>query len=228
MWVRVKRLWRRYLKSRCIARHLHSTVKHHNCCNLICTVLFYRARSSSPAIVFFDEIDGLVTSRAPEGGGGVDVSDRVLSQLLQEMDGLQGDEQKAVVIVAATNRPDSIDTALLRPGRFDRLLYVPPPDATTRKAIFAVHARKMPLASDVDLTALAAATVGYTGADISAICQQAGYLALEEDADVQELRNEHFIKAARAMPPSAAAIDQGTKESYERFLRQCTASMAAG
>ncbi|CAK9088575.1 ATPase family protein 2 homolog (Spermatogenesis-associated factor protein) (Spermatogenesis-associated protein 5) [Durusdinium trenchii] len=117
--------------------------------------VFHRARLAEPTVVFFDEIDALAGARGSEanqGAGGV--ADRVLSQLLTEMDGI--DARKRVVVVAATNRPDIVDAALLRPGRLDRLVYVPPPDVAARCEILGIHTRKMPLHSDVDLTAVAA------------------------------------------------------------------------
>ena len=138
--------------------------------------VFRKARQAAPCIVFFDEIDAI----APTRGHGSDshVTERVISQLLTEMDGLE--VLSNVIIIAATNRPDIIDAALLRPGRFDRLLYVPPPDKEARMQILKIHTSKKPLADDVNIDALANQTEGYTGADIAALASAAVMLALRE------------------------------------------------
>lgn len=137
--------------------------------------VFRKARQAAPCIVFFDEIDAIAPTR---GGLGSDshVTERVISQLLTELDGLE--VLSNVIIIAATNRPDIIDAALLRPGRFDRLLYVPPPDKESRIQIFKIHTSKKPLADDVNIETLAAHTEGYTGADIAALASAAVMLAL--------------------------------------------------
>lgn len=139
--------------------------------------LFARARATAPCIVFFDEIDGLAGTRGTEGGG--HVGERVMAQMLSEMDGLQ--DRLGVVVLAATNRPDCVDPALLRPGRFDRLLHVPPPDAHSRLEILRVKLRATPVCEDVDLVGLAQRAEGYTGADLGAVVREAGLAALEED-----------------------------------------------
>lgn len=141
--------------------------------------VFRKARQAAPCIVFFDEIDAI----APTRGHGSDshVTERVISQLLTEMDGLE--VLSNVIIIAATNRPDIIDAALLRPGRFDRLLYVPPPDKEARMQILKIHTSKKPLADDVNIDALANQTEGYTGADIAALASAAVMLALREHID---------------------------------------------
>ncbi len=138
--------------------------------------VFRKARQAAPCIVFFDEIDAI----APTRGHGSDshVTERVISQLLTEMDGLE--VLSNVIIIAATNRPDIIDAALLRPGRFDRLLYVPPPDKEARMQILKIHTSKKPLSDDVNIDALANQTEGYTGADIAALASAAVMLALRE------------------------------------------------
>lgn len=128
--------------------------------------------------------------------------ERVLAQLLMEMDGLQ--PRLGVVVLAATNRPDRIDAALLRPGRFDRLLRVPPPDESARAEIFAVHLRKTPVSPDVSPASLAAATPGYTGADIAAVCREAALAALDEDLDAAAVGGAHFAAAFARVRPSAA------------------------
>ncbi|XP_075110387.1 calmodulin-interacting protein 111 isoform X3 [Nicotiana tabacum] len=138
--------------------------------------LFAKARANAPSIIFFDEIDGLAVVRGKESDG-VSVADRVMSQLLIELDGLH--QRVNVTVIAATNRPDKIDPALLRPGRFDRLLYVGPPDKKDREAIFHIHLQKMPCSSDICIKDLARLTSGCTGADISLICREAAIAAIE-------------------------------------------------
>lgn len=154
--------------------------------------LFQRARIAAPSVVFFDELDGLAVSR-DSSNDGVSVGDRVMSQLLVEMDGLSS--RKGVTVIAATNRPDKIDVALLRPGRFDRLLYVGPPNEPARLQIFDIHSKNIPCAADVDKRALAKRTNGYTGADIAAVCREATMAALEEDLNAQEVSMRHFNNA---------------------------------
>ncbi|OYT56326.1 MAG: AAA family ATPase, partial [Candidatus Hecatellales archaeon ex4484_218] len=140
--------------------------------------IFRRARTVAPAIIFFDEIDA-VAPRKDMGYGDSRVTERVISQLLTEMDGLEN--LRGVVVIAATNRPDLLDPALLRPGRFDRILEVPVPDKNARLQIFRIHTRNMPLAEDVNLEKLAEITEGYVGADIEALCREAALTALRED-----------------------------------------------
>ncbi|MEM2449409.1 MAG: CDC48 family AAA ATPase [Candidatus Methanomethylicaceae archaeon] len=161
--------------------------------------VFRRARMAAPAVIFFDEIDSIAPIRWA-GGGDSMVTERVISQLLTEMDGIVDLEN--VVVIGATNRPDMIDPALLRPGRFDRLVYVPEPDAPTRLQIFKIHTRNMPLAKDVDLERLANLTKGYAGSDIEAICREAALMALRENPDANEIYMRHFEKAMNKVKPS--------------------------
>jgi transitional endoplasmic reticulum ATPase len=142
--------------------------------------VFRKARQASPCIVFFDEIDAIAPTRGSLGSDS-HVTERVISQLLTELDGLE--VLSNVIIIGATNRPDIIDAALLRPGRFDRLLYVPPPDKEARIQIFKIHTSKKPLAEDVNIDTLASQTEGYTGADIAALASAAVMLALREHID---------------------------------------------
>ncbi|KAH8940653.1 hypothetical protein BDL97_15G100600 [Sphagnum fallax] len=175
--------------------------------------LFARARAAAPSIVFFDEIDGLAVAR-DTGHGGLSVGDRVMSQLLTEMDGLKS--TKGVAVIAATNRPDIIDPALLRPGRFDRLLYVGPPNETARQQIFQIQLHNTPCAPDVDCAALAARTPSYTGADITGVCHEAALAALEEDIAAQEVQLHHFDIALSKVGPS----DPGPKaDFFSQFQR---------
>ncbi|KAL0050804.1 hypothetical protein WJX82_007459 [Trebouxia sp. C0006] len=176
--------------------------------------LFARARAAAPAIIFFDEIDGLAGARGGEGGSGV--GERVLSQLLMEMDGLQA--RMGVVVVGATNRPDCVDAALLRPGRFDRLLFVPPPDVAARHAILVVHTRNTPLASDVHLQALAERSEGFTGADLAALVREAALAALTENLEASAVNQDHFSKAFQAVSKSTPP-SQAMQQVYSKFNR---------
>jgi transitional endoplasmic reticulum ATPase len=137
---------------------------------------FRKAKQASPCIIFFDEIDSITPVRGT--GSDSHVTERVISQLLSEIDGLE--ELHNITVIAATNRPDIIDPALLRPGRIDRLIYVTPPDRNARLEIFKVHTNKTPLDSDVDLDTLADDTEGFTGADIASVCNEATILAIRE------------------------------------------------
>lgn len=171
---------------------------------------FRRARQAAPCIVFMDEVDAIAPTRG-SGVGDSHVTERVISQLLTELDGLE--ELRGVVVIAATNRPDIIDPALLRPGRFDRLIYIPPPDLKARKQIFEIHTRGKPLDSDVNLDELAALTEGYTGADIAAVCNEAVMLAIREyinsgkvdekteDFSKCKIRKAHFEKVLEKVRP---------------------------
>ncbi|GIU70686.1 MAG: ATPase AAA [Candidatus Nitrosocaldaceae archaeon] len=173
--------------------------------------VFRKARMAAPCIVFFDEIDALAPRRS-SGEGESRVTERVVSQLLTELDGIE--ELKGVVVIGATNRPDLVDDALLRPGRFDKIIEVPPPDAKARLEIFKIHTRKKPLAEDVDLNKLVELTDGLTGADIEAICNTAAMLAIREhiangkqgklkitmkhfDEAVNKIKNRHELAAVR-------------------------------
>jgi transitional endoplasmic reticulum ATPase len=159
--------------------------------------LFRRARQSAPALVFFDELDAL----APVRGGREDgnPTDRVVAQLLTELDGIE--ELRDVFVVAATNRPELVDPALLRPGRFDRHVHVPPPDAAARGEILRAVTRRMPLA-DVDLAALGAACEGYSAADLEALAREAAMCAMRESMAAPVVTAAHFATAARAVRPS--------------------------
>ncbi len=160
--------------------------------------IFHRTRQATPAVLFIDELDNI----APRRGSGFDsrVSERVVNQLLVELDGME--ELQGVVVLAATNRPDIIDPALLRPGRFDIFIYTPPPNSTARKAIFAVHTRGMPLADDVDLDQLARETPDFSGADIQNVCRKAVLAAIRENLEATKISMTHFKKALTDTKPS--------------------------
>ncbi|KAL5982941.1 hypothetical protein ACLOJK_017021 [Asimina triloba] len=177
--------------------------------------LFAKARAAAPSIIFFDEIDGLAVTRGQENDG-VSVADRVMTQLLVELDGLK--QRVDVTVIAATNRPDKIDSALLRPGRFDRLLYVGPPDEADREDIFHVHLRKMPCSSTVSIRELAHLTNGCTGADISSICREAALAALEESLDIKEICMEHFKAAIGRVKPSEFQSYEELSAKFQRLV----------
>ncbi|XP_037992143.1 ATPase family protein 2 homolog isoform X2 [Motacilla alba alba] len=160
--------------------------------------IFRKARAVSPSILFFDEIDALAVERGNSSGAG-NVADRVLAQLLTEMDGIE--QLKDVTILAATNRPDMIDKALLRPGRVDRIIYVPLPDAATRKEIFRLHFQSMPVSDEVCLAELVERTHKYSGAEITAVCREAALLALQEDIHAKSITGRHFRSALTVVSP---------------------------
>jgi len=154
---------------------------------------FRKARQAAPCIIFMDEIDSI----APTRGGDSDshVTERVISQLLTELDGLESLHN--VVVIAATNRPDIIDPALLRPGRFDRLIQVGAPDLETRKAILAVHFKRKPLAEDVDLNEVALKTDGCTGADLAAIANEAVMSSIREAVAAGKGEDRELLKGTK-------------------------------
>ncbi len=176
--------------------------------------VFRKARMVAPAIIFFDEIDSIAPRRG--AGDGSMVLERVVNQLLTELDGIS--DLKDVVVIAATNRPDIVDPALLRPGRFDKIIYVPPPDRDARKKILEVHTKNMPLDRDVDLDRLAEMTDYYTGADLSALCMEAGLQAIREHSGKKKLKVswKHFEKALGVIGPS---LNEQVLQSYENFLQ---------
>ena len=153
---------------------------------------------AAPSIIFFDEFDALVPAR----GAGADsrVTERVISQLLTEIDGLL--TLQNVLVIAATNRPDIIDPAILRPGRFDRRVYVPPPTEEARRKILEIKTESMPLDESVDLDMLARQMNGYSGADIEAISREAAINALRRDVDTEKVILSDFEMAMSETPPS--------------------------
>ncbi|XP_030000982.1 ATPase family protein 2 homolog [Sphaeramia orbicularis] len=160
--------------------------------------VFRKARAVAPSIVFFDEIDALASERGSSSGSG-GVGDRVLAQLLTEMDGIE--QLRDVTVLAATNRPDMIDKALMRPGRLDRIVYVPLPDAPTRREIFSLQFRNMPVAANVSLDDLVSQTDKYSGAEITAVCREAALLALQEDIKARHIEARHFESALNTVKP---------------------------
>jgi len=173
--------------------------------------VFRKARTAAPAIIFFDELDSIIPRR---GAGYSDsgATERVISQLLTEMDGIESLQN--VVVIAATNRPDILDPAVMRPGRFDRLIDVPAPDSQALMQIFRIHARNMPLSKDVDLQEIAVKAKGYSGADVEALCREAAMNALRENIDAKEVTRKDFDKAMETVKPS---INVKMEEYYAQF-----------
>merc|ERR1712232_132515 len=143
--------------------------------------VFEKARQAAPCVLFFDELDSIAQSRGGSSGDGGGAADRVMNQLLTEMDGVGA--KKNVFIIGATNRPDIIDTALMRPGRLDQLIYIPMPDYDSRLSILRATLRKSPVSKDVDLAYLSTQTDKFTGADLTEICQTACKLAIREEIE---------------------------------------------
>ncbi|CAD5116179.1 unnamed protein product [Dimorphilus gyrociliatus] len=180
--------------------------------------LFQKARQAAPAIVFFDEIDAIGSKRSSEGSSSsTDVSDRVLAQLLTEIDGVTNLDN--VTIVAATNRPDRIDPALLRPGRIDRLIYVPLPDSETRLKILQIHCSKTRVSEDIDLTEIVAKTEGYSGAELEAIIREAALLAIGDNS--QQITKNHLEMSLKIVTPRT---DMKMINFYDKFALKTSLS----
>lgn len=175
--------------------------------------LFRKARQVAPSIIFFDEIDAIGGERSAESGSSV--RERVLAQILTEIDGVSA--LKNVKIIAATNRPDLIDKALMRPGRLDRIIYVRLPDFATRKEIFRIKLSKIPISADVQQDDLVARTEGYSGSEIEAICQEAALKALEESFDTLEIPQKFFDHALNVVKPRTS---EDLLMLYENYLKQ--------
>jgi transitional endoplasmic reticulum ATPase len=173
--------------------------------------VFRKARTAAPAIIFFDELDSIIPRR---GAGYSDsgATERVISQLLTEMDGIESLQN--VVVIAATNRPDILDPAVMRPGRFDRLIDVPAPDSKALMQIFKIHARDMPLSKDVDLQEIAVKAKGYSGADVEALCREAAMNALRDSIDAKEVTRKDFDDAMETIKPS---INEKMEDYYSQF-----------
>ncbi|KAF5101310.1 hypothetical protein D0Z03_000617 [Geotrichum reessii] len=173
--------------------------------------IFRKARAASPSIIFFDEIDALSSTRGEGEAGG----DRVLTSLLNEMDGIEA--LVGVTILAATNRPEVIDPALMRPGRLDRLVYVAPPNVSARLKILEIQARKMTVDDDVDLAQLAESTDGCSGAEVVALCQEAGLKAMNEDLEISGVAARHFESALSGLK---RGITREMIAHYESFSKE--------
>merc|ERR1712042_281543 len=205
--------------------------------------VFDKARQAAPCVLFFDELDSIAKSRGGSVGDGGGAGDRVINQILTEMDGMNS--KKNVFIIGATNRPDIIDSAILRPGRLDQLIYIPLPDEPSRFAILKACLRKSPLSKDIDLSAMAKVTKGFSGADLTEICQRACKMAIresimkdiqrtkqqaeagvnpmdmdEEEDPVPEIRKDHFEEAMRYARRSVSDKDIRKYESFAQTLQQ--------
>jgi len=184
--------------------------------------VFNRARQVSPCIIFFDEIDALAGKRGMETG--TKVTDRVLNQLLAEMDGIE--DLSNVVVIAATNRPDMLDGALLRPGRFDRILLIGSPEKQGRENIFKIHTKNMPLAKDVNISKIIDNTDGYVGADIESLVREAAMLALRDDIEVKEVKMKYFEEAMKKVGASVTKSDIDRYRKIETdYLRSAKAAL---
>merc|ERR1712203_1055970 len=171
--------------------------------------IFDKARSAAPCVLFFDELDSIAKARGGSSGGDAGgAADRIINQVLTEMDGMGA--KKNVFIIGATNRPDIIDGAILRPGRLDQLIYIPLPDEDSRKSILKSNLRKTPIAKTVDLDYIAKVTKGFSGADLTEICQRSVKLAIRENIE-QDIKREKAIQAAGG----AMEVDDGSDDTAE-------------
>jgi len=173
--------------------------------------VFRKAKMAAPCIIFFDEFDSIAPSRGrytTDSG----VSEKVLSQFLTEMDGLE--VKKDIIVIAATNRPDILDPALVRPGRIDRTLLVPAPNEDGRLKILKIFTKDMPLTANIDLNVLNSKLEGFSGADIEMLCREAGMIALRENLRARKISKEHFNMAIETIYPS---ITSEISKSYEDF-----------
>lgn len=177
--------------------------------------LFRRAADAAPTLIFLDEVDALAPRRGQSSDSGV--ADRVVAALLTELDGVE--PLRDVVVLAATNRPELVDPALLRPGRLERLVYVPPPDAAARAEILRAAARNTPLAEDVDLEALAAELDGYSAADCAALVREAALTAMRESLQASEVTAEHLARARERVRPSLDPVQLAALEAYAESRR---------
>ncbi|XP_004239044.1 cell division control protein 48 homolog B [Solanum lycopersicum] len=174
---------------------------------------FRRARLAAPSIIFFDEADVVATKRGGSSSGSSTVGERLLSTLLTEMDGLE--QAKGILVLAATNRPHAIDAALMRPGRFDLVLYVPPPDLEARFEVLSVHTRDMKLNNDVNLRQIAEDTELFTGAELEGLCREAGIVALRENISATVVSDRHFQTVKKSLKP---ALTKEEVASYSSFM----------
>jgi transitional endoplasmic reticulum ATPase len=210
--------------------------------------VFEKARQAAPCVLFFDELDSIAQQRGGSSGDGGGAADRVMNQLLTEMDGVGA--KKNVFIIGATNRPDIIDTALMRPGRLDQLIYIPMPDFESRLSILRATLRKSPVAKEVDLSYLASQTDKFTGADLTEICQSACKLAIREEIErdlerqrikaeagdmeddddededtMPEILPKHFEAAVRQARRSVSDRDLAQYASFAQTLQQSRAAV---
>ncbi len=186
--------------------------------------IFRKARTAAPAIIFFDEIDAIAPTRGRSAGDS-HVTERVISQLLTDMDGLES--MKDVIVLAATNRPELIDRALLRTGRFDRFVYVPAPDKKSREKIFEIYTKNMPLDEDVAIKKLVEMTEYFVGGDVEALCREAGMRALRENMDAKIVSMKHFNDALKTLHASVTPQILENYEKMDKELRRITVTEMA-
>jgi len=188
--------------------------------------IFDKARSAAPCVLFFDELDSVGTARGSSMGDAGGAGDRVMNQLLTEMDGVGA--KKSLFFIGATNRPDILDEALLRPGRLDQLIYIPLPDKPSRLGILKADLRKTPIAKDVDINFMADLTEGFSGADLAELCQRASKAAVREAIEA-----EARIKAAKELDPNFGAnipndpVPELTRRHFEEALKYARKSVDA-
>ena len=180
--------------------------------------IFKKAKQSAPSIIFLDEFESIASMRSSSNGEGSDVGNRVVNQLLASMDGVESLD--GVIIVAATNRPEMIDPALLRSGRFERVLHVPPPDAQAREAIFAIHSEGMPL-SKFSFKDILSSMEGFTGADIEAVCREAALIAMREGK--KKVSKKHFEEAVTRVRPT---VTPEMLEYYQKMETRLTSGLS--
>jgi transitional endoplasmic reticulum ATPase len=181
--------------------------------------VFDKARQAAPCVLFFDELDSIARARGGSSGDAGGAGDRVINQLLTEMDGMSG--KKTVFIIGATNRPDVLDPAIIRPGRLDQLVYIPLPDVGSRLSILKAVLRKSPIASDVNLDYLAGVLEGFSGADITEICQRAAKLAIRQsiEADIQRKREREMQGMVDEGEDDVDPVPEITKAHFEESMR---------
>jgi len=179
--------------------------------------IFDKARSAAPCVLFFDELDSVAQSRGGSQGDAGGAADRVINQILTEMDGMGS--KKNVFIIGATNRPDIIDSAILRPGRLDQLIYIPLPDEASRISILGAALRKTPVAKEVDISYLAKLTKGFSGADLTEICQRAVKLAIRENIEAEIKRDKEKLESPGAMDMDEEDTAEVGKSHFEEAMK---------
>jgi transitional endoplasmic reticulum ATPase len=179
--------------------------------------VFDKARAAAPCVLFFDELDSIAKSRGGSAGDGGGAADRVINQILTEMDGVG--KKKNVFVIGATNRPDIIDPAIMRPGRLDQLVYIPLPDEPSRHSILKASLRKTPVAQDVDLAYMAKLLNGYSGADLTEICQRAVKLAIRQSVEATIEREKRRAENPDAMQDETDPVPEVTREHFQEALK---------
>jgi transitional endoplasmic reticulum ATPase len=180
--------------------------------------LFDKARAAAPCILFFDELDSIAKSRGSGVGGGSDAGDRVINQILTEIDGVGA--KKSVFVIGATNRPDILDSAITRPGRLDQLIYIPLPDFQSRVSVFRAALRRSPVDDDVDIEAMAKVCEGFSGADITEICQRAARNAVRECIQIEASRSPALNGMSTSPKSLISRMPQSTDEDPVPRIRR--------